>query len=163
MQTFDFSPLFRSGIGFDRLAHMLDATYANKTENSGYPPYNIAVTGENDYRITLAVAGFTENDLEIEVAQRKLSISGKKEKETDEREYLYRGIAERDFSVQFQLAEYVEVTGASLNNGILIVDLSRRVPDALKPRSIKIENGSPKRLAEKTKSFIEGKAEKKAA
>ena len=138
MRGFDFSPLYRSTVGFDQLQSLLDSVTQDTAPT--YPPYNIERTSENDYRITVAVAGFGQDDLEIEVKQNVLTISGKRA-EPEETNYLYRGIAGRSFERRFQLADHVEVSGARLENGLLHVDLVRRVPEALKPR--KIEIGAP--------------------
>jgi len=137
MRTFDFSPLYRSTVGFDQLQSLLDSV----TRDTGptYPPYNIERTSENDYRITLAVAGFGESDLDLEVKQNVLTISGKRS-EPEEANYLYHGIAGRSFERRFQLADHVEVKGAHLENGLLHVDLVRRVPEELKPRRIEISS-----------------------
>lgn len=135
MRGFDFSPLYRSTVGFDQLQSLLDSVTQDTAPT--YPPYNIERTSENDYRITVAVAGFGQDDLEIEVKQNVLTISGKRS-EPEETTYLYRGIAGRSFERRFQLADHVEVSGARLENGLLHVDLVRRVPEALKPRKIEI-------------------------
>ena len=145
MRTFDLAPLYRSTVGFDRLFSMLD-NVAGYDAGSTYPPYNIERTGENAYRITLAVAGFAENDISIEAKQNTLTIKGEKQTKTDEKkaEVLYQGIAARAFERVFQLAEHVTVSGAGLENGLLHVDLVREVPEAMKPRQIPIGNGGPK-------------------
>lgn len=140
MRNFDFSPLYRSTVGFDRLQSLLDSVTQESAPT--YPPYNIERTSETDYRITLAVAGFAESDLDIEVKQNVLTISGKRA-EQEEATYLYRGIAGRSFERSFQLADHVEVTGARLENGLLHVELQRRVPEALKPRRIEIASAAP--------------------
>ena len=139
MRTFDLAPLYRSTVGFDRLFSMLDGFEAAP----GYPPYNIERTGENDYRITVAVAGFGESELSIESKENTLTIKGEKQvkQDNDAGEVLYQGIAARAFERQFQLADYVQVKGASLENGLLHVDLVREIPEAKKPRKIAI-NGS---------------------
>lgn len=156
MRTFDFSPLYRSTVGFDRMASLLDA--AASDTGSGYPPYNIERTGDAAYRITMAVAGFGENEISIEAQQNKLTITGKKEAVDDDQvKYLHRGIATRSFQREFELADYVEVKGAALENGLLHVDLAREIPDAMKPRTIAI--GRP--LSDQPS--IEGKAEPEAA
>jgi molecular chaperone IbpA len=135
MRTFDLAPLYRSTVGFDRLFSMLDGFEAAP----GYPPYNIERTGENDYRISVAVAGFAENELSIESKENTLTIKGEKQvKEESNGEVLYQGIAARAFERQFQLADYVQVKGASLENGLLHVDLVREIPEAKKPRQIAI-------------------------
>lgn len=139
----DFTPLFRTAVGFDRLAAMLEE--ANRVETGGYPPYNIELTGENRYRITMAVAGFAEGDLELEAKQSVLRIAGKKaEEERDNGRYLYRGIANRAFERRFQLADYVRVEAAHLKDGLLHIDLVREIPEAMRPRRIEISGGEPK-------------------
>ena len=150
MRTFDLAPLYRSTVGFDRLFSMLD-NVAGYDAGSSYPPYNIERTGENAYRITLAVAGFAENDISIEAKQNTLTVKGEKQPKTDEKkgEVLYQGIAARAFERVFQLAEHVEVKGAALENGLLHVDLIRQVPEAMKPRRIAIGNGNAKVLDSK--------------
>jgi molecular chaperone IbpA len=141
MRTFDLAPLYRSTVGFDRLFSMLDGFEAAP----GYPPYNIERTGDNDYRISVAVAGFAENELSIEAKENTLTIKGEKQvKEDKAGEVLYQGIAARAFERVFQLADYVVVKGASLENGLLHVDLAREIPEAKKPRQIAIGNGKAK-------------------
>lgn len=137
MRTYDLTPLYRSAIGFDRLAQLAEHAAANNG-NSGYPPYNIELLGENSYRITMAVAGFSMDELEISSEGEKLLVKGNKAESQTERKYLYQGIAERGFERTFQLADYVTVLGASLENGLLNVDLVREIPEALKPRKIEI-------------------------
>ncbi|MDT3295659.1 Hsp20 family protein [Shewanella sp. SP2S2-6] len=137
MRTYDLTPLYRSAIGFDRLAQLAEHAAANNG-NSGYPPYNIELLGENRYRITMAVAGFSMDELEISSEGEKLLVKGNKAENQTERKYLYQGIAERGFERTFQLADYVTVLGASLENGLLNVDLVREIPEALKPRKIEI-------------------------
>ena len=141
MRTFDLAPLYRSTVGFDRLFSMLDGFEAAP----GYPPYNIERTGENDYRITVAVAGFGENELSIEAKENTLNIKGEKQvKQDNAGEVLYQGIAARAFERVFQLADHVQVKGAALENGLLHVELVREIPEAKKPRQIAIANGSAK-------------------
>ena len=143
MRTFDLAPLYRSTVGFDRLFSMLDG--AGFEQAPTYPPYNIERTGDNAYRITIAVAGFAENELTIESKENTLTIRGEKqEKSENEGEVLYQGIAARAFERRFQLADYVQVTGANLANGLLHVDLVREIPEAKKPRQIPIGNGKAK-------------------
>jgi len=146
MRTFDLAPLYRSTVGFDRLFSLLDQVSGFEGNGSTYPPYNIERTGENAYRITVAVAGFSEADIALEAKQNTLTIKGEKQAKTDEKkgEVLYQGIAARAFERVFQLAEHVEVRGASLENGLLHVDLVREVPEAMKPRQIPIGNGKAK-------------------
>ena len=137
MRNFDLSPLYRSAIGFDRLANMLDAASRNEQQPS-YPPYNIELTGENAYRISMAVAGFSQDELEILSESGNLVIRGKKAEEQVERQYLYQGIAARNFERRFQLADHVRVESATIADGLLNVDLVREIPEAMKPRRIEI-------------------------
>jgi len=139
MATLDFSPLFRSSIGFDQLPGLL--SHALQREDGGYPPYNIEKIGEDQYRIVLAVAGFTKDDVEIVQDQNRLFVRGRI-KETGEKTYLHRGIAARPFDRQFDLADYVEVTDATMGEGLLVIALKRELPEALKPRSIPINSGT---------------------
>jgi molecular chaperone IbpA len=138
MRQFDLTPLYRSTIGFDRLAQMLDAAPGFESETHTYPPYNIERLGETEYRITMAVAGFTLDELKIEVKESALSVKGDKKPETTERQFLHRGIAQRGFERRFQLADHVEVKGADLKDGLLHVDLVRNLPERMKPRTIAI-------------------------
>lgn len=150
MDSFDFSPLFRSTIGFDRLMRLADAATQFDTGSSSYPPYNIEATGENAYRLTMAVAGFSAEDLDITVKENALLVTGKSKKEEEGRQYLYRGIARRAFERRFQLADHIKVAGASLDNGLLHVDLVREIPEAMKPRKVEIAaGGAPKVLDQK--------------
>ncbi|MTI12515.1 Hsp20 family protein [Sansalvadorimonas verongulae] len=137
---FDLSPLYRSAIGFDRIANMLENINHTGNQN-GYPPYNIELIEENSYRITMAAAGFDESELDIESRQNVLTVKGKKAEGKTERKYLYQGIAERNFERRFQLADYVRVTGAAMENGLLHIDLEREIPEAMKPRKINISSG----------------------
>ncbi|MGB7172084.1 MAG: Hsp20 family protein [Candidatus Acidiferrales bacterium] len=140
MRSFDFAPFYRSTVGFDRLFTMLDQVGGVEGSGPSYPPYNIARTGENDYRISVAVAGFTAADLSIEVKENVLTLSGEKQTNDEEKsgDVLYQGIAARNFERSFQLADYVQVKGASLENGLLHIDLAREIPEAMKPRAIPI-------------------------
>lgn len=157
MRTFDLSPLFRSTVGFDRLAEMLDTVMTD--EPVSYPPYNIEKTGDDAYRITLAVAGFGEDELSIEQRESVLLVSGQKKPANANGEtYLHRGIAARSFTRQFQLADHVKVVSANLENGLLNVDLVREIPEEMKPRKIEINRGKPATIVEKAKTFLEGKA-----
>jgi molecular chaperone IbpA len=140
MRTIDFSPLYRSVVGFDRLADLLDAASADAGQ--GYPPYNIERTGENDYRIEIAVAGFKPEELAIEVKEAVLTVQGRKAAGDEPRRYLHRGLAERDFERRFQLAEYVAVVDAHLADGLLQIALKRELPEALKPRRIEVQTGA---------------------
>jgi molecular chaperone IbpA len=145
---FDFAPFYRSTVGFDRMFSMLDEFGGAEDSVSNYPPYNIARTGEETYRISVAVAGFTDADLSIEAKENTLTIHGEKQTKEEKKtsDVLYQGIAARAFERRFQLADYVEVKGASLENGLLHVDLVREIPEAMKPRAILI--ASPSKLLE---------------
>ena len=146
MRTFDLAPLYRSTVGFDRLFSLVDQLAGHDGGSPGYPPYNIERTGENDYRVTVAVAGFAESELNIEVKENTLTIRGEKQAKAEEQkgETLYQGIAARAFERVFQLADHVQVKGAGLENGLLHVDLVREIPEAKKPRQIAIGNGKAK-------------------
>jgi molecular chaperone IbpA len=137
MRTFDFAPLYRSAIGFDRLAQLADAALRSDAQPS-YPPYNIELVAEDKYRISMAVAGFERSELEIESIEDTLKIVGRKQGTDTDRTYLHRGIAARDFEHRFQLADHVRVVDASLDNGLLNIELVREVPEAKKPRKISI-------------------------
>jgi molecular chaperone IbpA len=152
MRTFDLTPLYRSTVGFDRLFSLLDS-FGDGAAPS-YPPYNIERTGENAYRISVAVAGFTDKEINIEVKENALTIRGDKQvaEKDQEGEVLYQGIAARAFERRFQLAEHVQVTGASLENGLLHVDLVREIPEAKKPRQIPIGNGKGTIIEAKAKA-----------
>jgi molecular chaperone IbpA len=145
MNAFDLSPLFRTAIGFDRLASALES--ANRADAGGYPPYNIELTGEDQYRITMAVAGFTADEIEIETKDNLLKVQGRKDADVADRTYLHRGIANRNFERTYQLADYVRVDGADLKDGLLHIDLVREVPEAMKPRRIEIR-GQDEKLIE---------------
>lgn len=139
MRTIDFSPLFRSTIGFDHLASMLDS--ASHADQGGYPPYNIELLDENAYSISMAVAGFKQSDIDITVERNTLTIVGNKAQDK-ERKYLHRGIATRSFERKFQLAEHVQVTAARMEDGLLFIDLVREIPEAMKPRKIQVQGAS---------------------
>lgn len=143
MRTYDFTPLMRTAVGFDRLARQIESAARNSQE-TGWPPYNIEALGEDAYRIEVAVAGFSPDELIIEAKENLLTVTGKKapQDENVERTFLHRGLAERDFERRFQLADYVVVKGAALNNGLLSIELQRELPEALKPRRIEIADGS---------------------
>ncbi|WP_132289697.1 Hsp20 family protein [Marinobacterium mangrovicola] len=140
MRNFDLSPLYRSAIGFDRLASMLDAANRSNEQQPSYPPYNIELLGENEYRITMAVAGFNSSELDIQTENGNLTITGQKEPDEQEHKYLYQGIAARNFERRFQLADHVRVVKASVENGLLHVDLVREIPEAMKSRRIEIQS-----------------------
>ena len=151
MRNADFSPLYRSMVGFDHLAALLDQ--AAKTETaSNWPPYNIETTGENAYRIEIAVAGFKPEELNVEAKENTLTVSGRKAANDENKRYLHRGLAERNFERRFQLADYVFVTDAQLADGLLSISLKRELPEAMKPRRIEIKAGS------QPQELIEGKA-----
>lgn len=149
MRRFDFSPLYRQTIGFEHLANLIEQLSSTDGDN-GFPPYNIERLDENEYRITMAVAGFSNDDLTIEVKEGTLSVRGEKKPENGDKEFLHRGIAARNFERRFKLADYVEVSGARLENGLLHVDLKREIPEAMKPRTIEINkvssNGSDRAI-----------------
>ena len=150
MTTFDFSPLFRSTIGFDRLLPFFEDALRWDESAATYPPYNIEKTGEDSYRITMAVAGFNKDELNIEVRANALAVTG--EKKEEDHSYLHRGIAGRSFVRRFRLADHVNVVGADLENGLLHIDLVRELPEEMKPRRIEISTSAPvKRLIEKAK------------
>ena len=162
MTTFDFSPLFRTSVGFDRLASMLNATHRPE-QSGGYPPYNIVSRGENSYQITMAVAGFAANELKLTSEMNQLTVLGEKaeEQESDDNRFLYRGIATRSFERRFNLADHVRVTGARLDNGLLHIDLERELPEVMKPRTIQIQSENV--LIEGQKEPRESKKQDKAA
>ena len=147
MDRFDFSPLFRSTIGFDRLARLVDGATRFDTSVPTYPPYNIESTGEDSYRLTMAVAGFAQSEIDVTVHESTLTVTGKGQDNVEDGRYLHRGIARRAFERRFSLADHIKVTGASMDNGLLHVDLVREVPEEAKPRQIKIgEAAAPKQV-----------------
>lgn len=147
MRNFDFTPLYRSAIGFDRMANLLDSLSRAEQNQPAYPPYNIELTGEDKYRITMAVAGFDQSELTIEVNQNNLTVSANKTADVQPRTYLHQGIAARSFERRFQLADHVQVQSANYENGLLHIDLQRVIPEALKPRTIPIGVQTPEKLA----------------
>jgi molecular chaperone IbpA len=149
MRTFDFSPLFRSTVGFDRMTQLMDAAMTRPDQTDGYPPYNIEKQGDDKYRITLAVAGFGPDDIDITVKENSLIVSGKADTVDKDKAFMHRGIAGRAFERSFQLADHLVVNAADLKNGLLHVDLERIVPEELKPRRIEISNGGPKTIEQK--------------
>jgi molecular chaperone IbpA len=149
MRPIDFSPLYRSTVGFDRLFKLLDTVPGfDQGPAAGFPPYNIERLSENDYRITMAVAGFSQDEIRVDVKEQTLTVAGSKKSEEKERAYLHRGIAARSFERRFQLADHVEVKGANLQDGLLHIDLVRNVPERLKPRTIAIGNGDSAKQVE---------------
>ncbi len=158
MRNFDYSPLYRSTVGFDRLFSLLDSLGQPDQSAPSYPPYNIERTGEHAYRISMAVAGFAEGDLSIEAKQNVLTVKGEQDDNTDENvEVLFRGIASRAFERRFQLADHVEVRSANLENGLLHIDLVREIPEAMKARKIEISGKTPKQIETKTKKTVSAK------
>lgn len=138
MRTFDFAPLYRSSVGFDQIANMMDRVLSNDGATQSYPPYNIEKLNDDAYRISIAVAGFSDADLSVEVRDKALIVSANKADEDAEKTYLHRGIATRAFERRFHLADHVQVTGAAHTDGMLHIELERQVPEALKPRTIQI-------------------------
>ena len=158
MRTFDLTPLYRSTVGFDRLANMLDSVMTNEVGQNTYPPYNIEKSGENEYRISVAVAGFSDDELSVELREGQLVISARKVENADEEQpkvtYLHRGIAARAFEKRFQLADHMRAVSAETKNGLLHIDLVREVPEALKPRRIEIASADG-RKARKTQAITQ--------
>lgn len=148
MRHFDLTPLYRSTVGFDRLASVFDSLASVDGDAPTYPPYNIERRGENDYRISMAVAGFADEDLNIEVKENAVTVRGERGEKSEETEFLHRGIATRTFERRFQLADHVEVKGANLENGLLHIDLVREVPEAMKPRTVEINGGEKAKVIE---------------
>ncbi len=142
MRTFDLAPLYRATVGFDQIADLMDRVLTNDVSQSSYPPYNIEKTADDAYRISIAVAGFSDAELNVEVREQSLVVTGRKAAEDGERTFLHRGIATRAFERKFQLADHVHVTGAAHEDGMLHIDLKREVPEALKPRRIEIAGGA---------------------
>lgn len=138
MRNFDFAPLYRSTVGFDQIANLMDRVATNDVAQNSYPPYNIEKFDDDSYRISIAVAGFSEADLSVEVREKSLIVSARKADDTTDKTYLHRGIATRAFERRFHLADHVQVTGATHVDGMLNIDLERQVPEALKPRQIQI-------------------------
>lgn len=149
MNRIDLTPLYRSSVGFDRFGNLLDAAFQTEKTSAGYPPYNIEVAEEDKYAITIAVAGFKQDELDIQIENSVLTVRGKKS-ETEEKNYLHQGIATRSFERKFNLADHIEVTGADLQDGLLVIELVKEVPEAMKPRTIAIgESKSTKWLGHK--------------
>lgn len=156
MTRLDFSPLFRSTVGFDRLFRLLDSAAELNGAAAGYPPYNIEKLDDGQYRVTIAVAGFGPEDLEVEVRENVLTVTGKNGDEANRPSTLYRGIAGRAFKRTFHLADHVKVAGAHLENGLLEIDLVRELPEEKQPRQIKIETSGPSKIARKARKLVEG-------
>ncbi len=158
MRSFDLTPLYRATVGFDQIADLMDRLLTNDVSEPSYPPYNIEKLGDDAWRISIAVAGFTDDELAVEVRENTLIVSAKKAKEDENRTYLHRGIATRAFERRFTLADHVRVTGATHVNGMLHIDLVREVPEALKPRRIEINSSDTVEA-----KAVEDKTEKKTA
>lgn len=151
MRTIDFSPLFRHSVGFDRMQRLLDSA-AQAEQSTAYPPYNIEQIGDDGYQVTVAVAGFAENELDITLTDRTLVVTGKSEREESEHNYLHRGIAGRAFERRFELADHIQVKGAQLENGLLHIGLERVVPENEKPRKIEIAADAASKVIEQKKA-----------
>ncbi|MEM7358963.1 MAG: Hsp20 family protein [Pseudomonadota bacterium] len=151
MNRIDLTPLYRSSVGFDRFGSLLDAAFQTEKTSAGYPPYNIEVVEENSYAITIAVAGFKQSELDIQVENGVLTVRGKKEK-SDEGRFLHQGIATRSFERKFNLADHIEVTNADLQDGLLSINLLKEVPEAMKPKSISINGSSAKVISHDEKA-----------
>ena len=142
MTNFDFSPLYRTTVGFDHLSTLLDNIHRSDRAANSYPPYNIELINENNYQITMAVSGFKSDELDIKSEQRTLTVRGQKHPDQNSRNFLHQGIAARNFERKFQLADHIEITGAQLENGLLHIDLAREIPEAMKPKTIPIKEGN---------------------
>jgi len=153
--TFDYSPLFRSTVGFDRLLNLLDSTARLEDARQGYPPYDIHKAAGDRYGITIAVAGFTEDDLHVEARENAVVVAGDRRETEKDCEFLHRGIAGRTFRRTFELADYVKVVGARLETGLLHIDLVREIPEEMKPRKIEIATSGAKKIASKAKKLVE--------
>ena len=162
MRAYDFSPLFRYSVGFDRMQRLLDSALERSESAPSYPPYNIELVGENAYRITMAVAGFGEGDLDVTVKENQLTVTGRSDRTDEQVSYLHRGIATRAFERRFDLADHVKVTGANIANGMLTISLERQVPEEQKPRKVEIKRGAIDTLVDRAKRLI-GADEEKAA
>lgn len=152
MNRIDLTPLYRSSVGYDRFGSLLDAAFQTEKSSSGYPPYNIEVVEENKYAITLAVAGFKQDELDIQVENGELTVSGKKETSDSDKKFLHQGIATRSFERKFNLADHIEVVNADLQDGILTLSLVKEVPEAMKPRKVSINGSGPKAIAHEDKA-----------
>jgi len=161
MANFDFSPFYRSTIGFDRMAQLLENAQSVKDVEKSYPPYDIEAVGEDHYRVTIAAAGFAKSDLVVEVRENTLHVSGMKTGDRADAQYLHRGIGQRNFNQQFRIADYVKMENAWLDNGLLTIDLVRELPEAMKPRTIVITSGAPTEVISKAKKLLG--SDKKAA
>ena len=161
MNTIDLTPLYRNSVGFDRMASLLDNALRTDSSSQGYPPYNIEVLDDNRYAISLAIAGFSEDDLDINVEKGVLTVRGKKAEDSD-KNYLHRGIANRAFERKFNLADYIEVTSADLDNGLLTVNLLKEIPEAMKPKNIAINQSKNQgKLKSESGSSLDNKIDDK--
>jgi len=163
MNTIDLTPLYRNSVGFDRLASLIDNALTTETKASTYPPYNIQVISDNNYTISLAVAGFSQNELDIKVEKGVLSVSGHKNNIQEERKFLHQGIPNKTFERKFNLADYVEVTGADLSNGLLNINLVKEIPDTMKPKKISINQTDNTLEHHKEEKVVNDKNKDKAA
>lgn len=148
MNRIDLSPLYRSTVGYDRLGSLIDAAFQTEKTSNGYPPYNIEVIEENNYSITVAVAGFKESELDIQVENGVLTVQGKKQSDAAEKTFLHQGIANRSFERKFNLADHIEVVGADLQDGLLSINLVKEIPEAMKPKSIAINGNKQEATAQ---------------
>ena len=146
MHRYDLTPLFRTSIGFDRMSRLFDAALQHEHNHKKYPPYNITKSGENDYQISIAVAGFGPEDLEVELHENTLTVRGRIQDPEEQSQFLHRGIASRSFERRFQLADHIRVTDARMDHGLLHIELVREVPEALKPRQIAIRQSAARSL-----------------
>ena len=163
MNSIDLTPLYRNSVGFDRLASLIDNALTSETKATTYPPYNIEILGENSYAISLAVAGFSQDELDIQVEKGILSVTGNKNKEQEERKYLHHGIPNQTFERKFNLADYVEVTGADLSNGLLNISLVKEIPETMKPKKISISQTDNALEHRKEEKVINDKNKEKVA
>jgi len=163
MNTIDLTPLYRNSVGFDRLASLIDNALTSETKTTAYPPYNIEVLDENRYTISLAVAGFAQDDLDIQVENGVLKIAGHKNKQQEDRKYLHQGIPNQTFERKFNLADYVEVTGADLVNGLLNISLVKEIPETMKPKKIAINQTDQAITHHKEEKVINDKSKDKVA
>lgn len=152
MNSIDLTPLYRSSVGYDRFGSLLDAAFQTEKTSAGYPPYNIEVIEQDSYAITLAVAGFKEAELDLQVENGVLTIRGKKESDDNGNTYLHQGIANRSFERKFNLADHIEVTEANLQDGLLTINLVKEVPEAMKPKSIAIQTSEPQAITHEHKA-----------
>ncbi|MEJ6079545.1 Hsp20 family protein [Vibrio sp. 1-Bac 57] len=163
MNTIDLTPLYRNSVGFDRLASLIDNALTSETKATGYPPYNIEILGENKYTISLTVPGFTQEELDIQVEKGVLSVSGNRENTDNDCKYLHQGIPNQAFERKFNLADYVEVTGADLSNGLLNINLVKEIPETMKPKKISINQMNKSLTHQKEEKVINDNSKDKVA